>query len=105
MATDTTKTVLQPFKTAIAMSKEAIDMALAPLRSRAFRAKADTEISNIESEIFEKQKALQEACFRKDVNFATLVDERDDILLLMRRKEAAEELVQELFPSTDAPAA
>jgi hypothetical protein len=73
---------LLPFKDLIAMSKEALDSAMAQL---------DAEILTIEREV-------QEMCTEKKIDFPRLLDKLDKGALLERRKAKYQEVLSQLFP-------
>lgn len=90
---------LRPYKELIAMSKEKLDEAMAPIRARQVQAKADLEMSKIEADILTKETQVQEMCIEKDVNLNALIDKLDSIALLERRKVQFDKVLKQLFPS------
>lgn len=95
---------IKPFKELIAMSKEKLNEAMAPLRARAVKAQAEMEMTKLESEIIALQSSVQEMCVEKEINFSRLFDKLDEIALLERRLEQYNDVLSQLFPE-DAPAA
>lgn len=89
---------IKPFRELIAMSKEKLDEAMAPLRARAVRAKADIEMSKIEGKLIELERDVQEMCIKKEVDFECLFDALDEAALLERRLEQYKQLLAQLFP-------
>lgn len=96
---------LKPFRELIAMSKEKLNEAMAPLRARAVKSQADLEMTKLEGDIIALQAAIQEMCVDKEIDFAALFDKLDDIALLERRLKQYEDVLAQLFPEDVAKAA
>lgn len=89
---------LQPYKTLIALSKEKLDEAMAPIRARQVRLKARAAQADLDAEIVGIETKVQESLTSKDVNFPALMDRLDEVALLERRKEQYDEVLGQLFP-------
>jgi len=89
---------LKPFKEMIALSKDKLNEALAPVRAGQVKAKADLETLRIEAEIIEKEARIQELCVVKDVDIVDVLNRMDAVALLERRKKQLGEVVEQLFP-------
>jgi hypothetical protein len=89
---------LRPFKEILALSKEKLDEALAPIRARQVKAKADSLVANYEEELFTIEKQITEACSSMDVNFESIADLLDKYALKERRKGQFETIYTQLFP-------
>lgn len=94
---------IKPFKELIAMSKEKLNEAMAPLRARAVKAQAEMEMTKLESDVIALQSSVQEMCVEKEINFTRLFDKLDEIALLERRLEQYNDVLSQLFPD-DVPA-
>jgi hypothetical protein len=90
---------LRPFKELVALSKEKLDEAMAPIRARQVKAKADLEMLKIESDILTKETKVQEMCVEKDINLPKLIDALDEIALLERRRDQYGVVLEQLFPT------
>ena len=90
---------LKPFKEMVALSKEKIDEAMAPIRARQVQAKAALEKSKLEADILGLEGQIQELCVLKDLPFDQLLDKLDEMGLLQRRAEQYDEVLEQLFPS------
>lgn len=90
---------LKPFREIIAMSKEKLDEAMAPIRAKQVKSKAELEMAKLEADILTKETAIHELCTQKDLNLPKLIDALDEIALLERRKEQYGDVLQQLFPS------
>lgn len=89
---------LKPFKELIALSKEKLDEAMAPIRARQVKSKAELEMSKLEADILTKETTIHELCAGKDIDLPRLLDKLDEIALLERRKEQYTKVVAQLFP-------
>lgn len=89
---------LKPFKELIALSKEKIDEALAPLRASTAKAKATLKMAEIDEKIATLGQKIQELATSKDIDFDTIADKVDEISLLELRKERLDSIVKQLFP-------
>jgi 3-isopropylmalate dehydratase small subunit len=89
---------LKPFKDLIAMSKEKLDEALAPIRARQVKTQAELKLAEIDEKIVTKETEVQELCTGKSIDFETLLKTLDDIALLERRKKQYDKVLSELFP-------
>ena len=92
---------LKPFKEIIAMSKEKLDSAMAPIRARQMRSMAELEMHKLDAEILEKEISVQEMCIDKDLNLTVLIDRLDKIAVLERRKNQYGKVLKQLFPTKD----
>lgn len=90
---------LQPFSKILAMSKEKIDEAMAPIRAKNVKAKADLEMAKLEEEILGKETKVQEMCLEKEINLPKLLDLLDEIAILEQRKDQYSVVMQQLFPT------
>ena len=90
---------LKPFKEILAMSKEALSEALAPIRARKVKSQAELEMAKLDDELVRLEAEIQEACAKEDINFPTLLDKLDKVGLLERRKKQYQKVLSELFPA------
>lgn len=96
---------LRPFVELICLSKEKLNEAMAPIRARQVRAKAELEMSKIDTDLLNLETKIQEMCAEKDINLPFLLDRLDETALLERRKAQYEKVLAQLFPVEDAKAA
>lgn len=89
---------LKPFAEMLAMSKEKLATALAPIRARKVRSQAELEMAKLDDEMVRLEAALQEQCAKEDISFPTLLDNLDKMALLERRKKQYDKVLSELFP-------
>lgn len=94
---------LKPFKELIGMTKEKLNEAMAPIRARQVKAKAELEMSKIDTELLNLETAVQEMCAEKDINLPKLLERLDEVALLERRKKQYGEVLSQLFPDELAP--
>lgn len=89
---------LKPFKEIIAMSKEKLNEALAPIRARKVKTQAEMKKSEIDERIVVIESEVQEMCTTQDINFDSLFEKLDKIALLERRKKQYDKVLSDLFP-------
>jgi hypothetical protein len=90
---------LKPFAEIIALSKEKLSEALAPIRARKVRSQAELEMAKLDDELIRLEADIQEQCSKEDINFPTLLDKLDKVALLERRKTQYESVLAQLFPA------
>ncbi|HHF7341027.1 TPA: hypothetical protein ACPSKZ_000706 [Legionella anisa] len=88
---------LLKYKDVLVLCKEKVKEAMAPLRAREMRKKAELEICKIDSDIAEKEQKIQEYASEYPINFDKLIDSIDDLDLIKRRKEQFEKIIDEMF--------
>lgn len=89
---------LTPYQTLLTMGKEAINAALAPVRARSAKKKAELEIAKLEERVATLDSEMNTLCSEKDINFDRIIDKLDDIALVERRKTQFEKIIAEMFP-------
>lgn len=90
---------LKPFKEIIAMSKEKLNEALAPIRARKVKTQAEMKKSEIDEKIVVIESEVQEMCCTTEINFDTLFEKLDKVALLERRKKQYDKVLSDLFPN------
>lgn len=89
---------LKPFKEIIAMSKEKLDEALAPIRARQVKMQAELEVAKLDEKLVSLEAKVQELCAVKQIDFDAVIKALDEHGLAERRKKQLNKIVQELFP-------
>lgn len=89
---------LKPFAELIALSKEKLDEAMAPIRARQVKSKAEMEMAQLDADLLTQETEVQEMCCKKDIDFKSLLAKLDSIALLERRKKQYHKVLAELFP-------
>lgn len=89
---------LKPFKEIIAMSKEKLDEALAPIRARQVQTQAQLEMAKIDEQLISTEARMQEVCAQKTINFPELLRLMDENALAERRKKQYTQILADLFP-------
>jgi hypothetical protein len=93
---------LKPFAEIIALSKEKLSEALAPIRARKVRSQAELEMAKLDDELIRLEADIQEQCAKEDINFPSLLDKLDKVALLERRKVQYESVLAQLVPAKKA---
>jgi hypothetical protein len=89
---------LTPYKKAIAMTKEAINAVLVPVRATQTKKQAELEVCKIDEKILTLESEVQEITVEHPLDFDGLLKKLDEIALLERRKKQFGKVVEELFP-------
>lgn len=90
---------VKPFKEIIALSKEKLDEALAPIRARSAKAKADLEVAKLDEKLVSLETDIHKLCAEKELDFNRISDKMDEYDLSERRRKQITQLVGELFPA------
>lgn len=90
---------VKTYKEVLAMTKEKLDEALAPIRARSAKAKAELEIAKQQEKLIALEGDIHKLCAEKELNFNTIADKVDQYELAERRLKQIESLVLELFPA------
>jgi len=89
---------LKPYRAILAMTAEKIDEALAPIRARSAKARADLELCRLEEEMATIESEIHTLCTQKELDFNKIAAKIDTFELKERRKTQITRLVSELFP-------
>jgi hypothetical protein len=89
---------LKPLKELLAMSKEKLDEAMAPIRARQIKSKAELEMAKLDEKLISSESRVFELCSQKEINFDSIIAEMDLYALNERRKAQLGKIIEELFP-------
>lgn len=90
---------VKPFVEVIAMTKEKLDEALAPIRARSAKAKAEMAQAKLEEKMVTLEREIHEACANKDLDFDCIISKIDQYELTERKNAQIKELIDDLFPA------
>lgn len=90
---------MTPYKQILAMTKEAVQQALLPIRVVEMKKKAELEMATIDGKLVEMEQKIQEVCSKYPVDFNKLIDSLDEKALLERRRKQFEQIISEMFPA------
>jgi len=93
---------VKPFVEILAMTKEKIDEALAPIRAKTAKAKADLEMAKLEEKLVSQENKIHKLCAESELNFNQIADAIDEYELANRRKKQIEKIINDLFPKAGA---
>jgi hypothetical protein len=93
---------LKPYKEILALTKEKINEALAPIRARSAKAKADLELAKLEEKLLGLEADIHKKAAEKDLDFNAIAELVDKYDLAERRRDQIAKLVSELFPEVAA---
>lgn len=89
---------LIPFEEILSKSKEQLDKAMAPLRARNVKSKAELKMSEFDMKLLTLETEVQEMLTNKDVDFDRLMAKLDEYALIERRKNQYVKILADLFP-------
>lgn len=89
---------VKPLKEILAMTSQAVDEALAPIRARQIKAKAETSLAQMDERLVTLERRIHEMCAEKDINFESVMDKMDDYELTQRRQQQLRSILASLFP-------
>jgi len=90
---------VKSFREVLAMTKEKLDEALAPIRVRSAKAKADMVSAKLEEQMLTLEREIHEACASKDLDFDCIIGKIDRYELMERKRKQIDTLIGQLFPS------
>lgn len=89
---------LEPYKKLVAMSKEKVDEALAPIRAKQVQSTANLKRLELESKMITLNGEIQELCTKKTVDWDVVVEKVQEIKLLQLDYDTFDEILDQLFP-------
>jgi len=89
---------LTAYEKVLTLAKEKIQEAMAPVRAREMRKKAELETAKIDGKMIEQEAKIQELSSKYPIDFDKLLSAIDELALLDRRKKQFERVTEELFP-------
>lgn len=85
-------------KDVLQKGKEFVESTMIPIKIKQESMRGQMEMLKIDEQIIGLQTKCQDICAKTPVNFDSLLDTYDEIILLSRRREQFEEVLKELFP-------
>jgi len=89
---------VKSFREVLTLSKEKLDEALAPIRARSAKAKADLVSAKLEEQMVTLEREIHEACAAKDLDFDAIISKIDRYELTERKNKQVKALISDLFP-------
>ena len=91
---------LTPYAKALKMGKKALQEALVPVKVKKAKKQAELEMCKLEEQIAVKESNIHDVCTSEAVNFAKIIELQDDLMLLKRKMEQYQTILDEMFPAT-----
>ncbi len=88
---------LTAYKKVLAMTKEAINKALVPVRAQQAKQQGELEMMKIDEKIITMEAEIQELCAKHPLGWNDLLKKLDEVALLERRKKQFARVIKELF--------
>lgn len=89
---------LLSYSEALKMGKEKLRAALIPIKVMKAKQQAKLEMCKLDEQIAVKTDDLHTVCSKDDVRFSKIIDLQDDLMLLIRRKDQYQTILDEMFP-------
>lgn len=88
---------LMRYRDVLTLAKDKINEAMAPLRAREMRKRAELETCKLESDIATQEQRIQDIASQYPIDFDNLIYAIDDLDIIKRRKEQFEKIITEMF--------
>lgn len=96
---------LTAYKKVLAMTKEAINKALVPVRAQQAKQQGELEMMKIDEKIITMEAEIHEITAKHPLDWNGLLKKLDEVALLERRKKQFARVIKELFDeNTEADA-
>lgn len=89
---------LTPYRKILAMSKDAINATLAPIRALQAKSQAQLETSKLEEKKMTLQSEIEELCTKHPIPFESIISKLDELALAERKQKQFDKIIKELFP-------
>jgi hypothetical protein len=90
---------LTVYEKVLTFAKEKIQEAMAPVRAREMKKKAELEMAKIEGRMIEQEAKIQELASAYPIDYDRMISAIDELALLERRKKQFGVIVAEMFPA------
>lgn len=90
---------LKPLKEVLAMTKDALQTSLAPIRARKIKSQAETEMAKLDEKLVTLEAQITEECAKDDINFDSIIKKLDEYGLTERRIKQFRKILSDLFPA------
>ena len=89
---------MKSLKEVLGMTKDALNLSLAPIRARRIKAQAETEMSKLEEKLVTLEAKITEDCTNDTIDFNSIISKLDDYALAERRIKQFKKIIGDLFP-------
>lgn len=89
---------MKSLKEVLGMTKDALNLSLAPIRARRIKAQAETEMSKLEEKLVTLEAKITEDCASDTIDFNSIISKLDDYALAERRIKQFKKIIGDLFP-------
>lgn len=90
---------LTVYEKVLTFAKEKIQEAMAPVRAREMKKKAELEMAKIDGRMIEQEGKIQEMASTYPIDYDRMIGAIDELALLERRKKQFARIVEEMFPA------
>ena len=89
---------MKSLKEVLGMTKDALNLSLAPIRARRIKAQAETEMSKLEEKLVTLEARITQDCTSDTIDFNSIISKLDDYALTDRRIKQFKKILADLFP-------
>lgn len=89
---------IKPLKEVLAMSKDALQATLAPIRARKIKSQAETEMARLDERLVTLESQITEECSKETIDFDSIIKKLDEYGLTERRQKQLKKILEDLFP-------
>lgn len=89
---------IKPLKEVLAMSKDALQATLAPIRARKIKSQAETEMARLDERLVTLESQITEECSKETIDFDSIIKKLDEYGLTERRQKQFKKILEDLFP-------
>lgn len=90
---------LTVYEKVLTFAKEKIQEAMAPVRAREMRKKAELEMAKIDGRMIEQEAKIQELASAYPIDYDAMIRAIDELALLERRQKQFQKIITEMFPA------
>jgi hypothetical protein len=89
---------LKPYAELLAMSQEAVNGMLAPIRAAKVRKKAEMKMLDLDLKMANLEQDVNELCAQNDIDFDRIIAKQNEYALAEREKKQLATIIAQLFP-------
>lgn len=89
---------LKPYAELIAMTKDAVNEMLAPIRAAKVQKKAEMKMLDLDIKLANLEQEVNELCTKEDIDFDRVIAKQNEHALAEREKKQLATIIAQLFP-------
>ena len=89
---------LKPYAELLAMTKDAVNEMLAPIRAAKVQKKAEMKMLDLDIKLANLEQEVNELCTKEDIDFDRVIAKQNEHALAEREKKQLATIIAQLFP-------